>query len=339
MIDTTNLLSRIKECAHDDTLYLLEKVSNGGGFFALNGNILYMIPCNEESHHNNTKTTYLQLVANVHISAFNASAPSFENGRYNYIELFLSDTDECAENVNAFVNLCHSYATNAQEVDFITFFDSLVALFQLPREQNHKNLIGLLGELFVIEHVYQELGLDISKYWHSSGTTSKLDFVCPKCRLEVKTTASNSTCFMIKHEQLFSAPKNNYLLAVSVEENNTGRTLSEIINSMLDDPNYCNSLAFATNIEKEKRRILPADMASKRFLLKSIKAYHALDINPFGAIPEYVESLSYQLDLLAFKDIPMEDVFKIDKFSPRITLNIQQFNMGNGTQTSALPES
>ena len=38
------------------------------------------------------------------------------------------------------------------------------------------------------------------------------------------------------------------------------------------------------------------------------------------------------------RDIPMEDVFKIDKFSPRITLNIQQFNMGNGTQSGVLPE-
>lgn len=337
MTDVTLLLQKIKACTHDDTLYLLEQDSNNGGFFALNGNLLYMVPNNEECDYHNIKTEYLHLVANVHISAFNASVSTFENGIYNYIELFISDTDECTENVNAFVNLCLSYAANAQEVDFISFFDSLVTLFQLPHEQNHKNLIGLLGELFVIEYVYQELGLDISRYWHSAGTTSKLDFVCPKCHLEVKTTASSSTNFMIKHEQLFTDPKYNYLLAVSVEENNTGRTLNEIINSMLDDPSYCNGLAFATNIEREKRRILPSDMSSERFLFKSIKAYHAQDINPFGTIPDSVESLSYKLDLLAYNDIPLEEVFCIDKIS-KITVNINQLNIGNGTQTNVVPQ-
>lgn len=340
MTDVTPLLQKIKACTHDDTLYLLEQDSNNGGFFALNGNLLYMVPNNEECDYHNIKTEYLHLVANVHISAFNASVSTFENGIYNYIELFISDTDECTENVNAFVNLCLSYAANAQEVDFISFFDSLVTLFQLPHEQNHKNLIGLLGELLVIQYVFQEMALDISKYWHSSGSTSKLDFVCPKCNLEVKTTASNSFSFVIKHEQLFTAPKNNYLLAVSVEENNTGYTLNEIIASMMESPDYCNSLSFATNIEKEKRRVQASDMASKRFLFKSIKAFHAPEINPFGAIPECVDSLSYKLDLVAFTPIAIEDVFKIDKLSPKVTYNIgtvNQLNMGNGSQTLTLP--
>ena len=340
MIDAANLLYRIKECPHDDTLYLLEKVSNGGGFFALNGNFLYMVPNTEACTSQNIKTEYLRLQTSTHISAFSVSTPSFGNGYYNFIELFIAEKDDCVENLSAFVNLCVSYAVNSEEIDFISFFDSLVKLFQLPREQSHKNLIGLLGELLVIQYVFQEMALDISKYWHSSGSTSKLDFVCPKCNLEVKTTASNSFSFMIKHEQLFTAPKNNYLLAVSVEENNTGYTLNEIIASMMESPDYCNSLSFATNIEKEKRRVQASDMASKRFLFKSIKAYHAPEINPFGAIPECVDSLSYKLDLVAFTPIAIEDVFKIDKLSPKVTYNIgtvNQLNMGNGSQTLTLP--
>lgn len=155
MIETSILLQRISGCAHDDTLYLLEKLTCCGGFFALNGNLLFMVRDTKTCTSQNIKTEYLRLQTGTHISAFNVSVPSFENGYYNFIELFLAEKDGSAENLSAFVNLCASYSDNSDKIDFISFFDSLVTLFQLPQEQHFKNLVGLFGELSVINYFFK----------------------------------------------------------------------------------------------------------------------------------------------------------------------------------------
>ena len=192
----------------------------------------------------------------------------------------------------------------------MAFFDSLVALFQLPKEQHYKNLIGLMGELLFIEYVYQNHGIDLSTYWHTDGPSSKLDFVCPCANFEVKTTASEALSFTIKHDQLFTDANKNHLIAVEVEESNSGRTLAELIAELLEAPDYCNSLRFAVNIEQEKRRISATELNNKRFVLKKIYAYRANDINPFENIPDCVEGMSYKLDLLPFRNVPFANIFK-----------------------------
>ena len=98
------------------------------------------------------------------------------------------------------------------------------------------------------------------------------------------------------------------MIAIVLEESNAGRTLEEIITGLLDSPDYCNGLLFSINLEKEKRRVSPIDAKHKRFVLRKVYAYPASNINPFGDIPDCVEDLSYKIDLLPFKDIPIADI-------------------------------
>lgn len=312
MIDIDTLLNAVCAIPKDNTLYLLEKLPSNTGLFAYNGNMLYIVPNGEHCDSLGIKTDFLHLETNVFVSAFNISVASFENGYYNYIELQLLEQNEASENLKAFVNLCLAHATYLHGKDFLTFFDSLVSLFQLPREQNYKNLVGLIGELFFIEHVYKNLGVDISSYWHTDGSMSKLDIVCPHVNIEIKSTSSEQSTFVIKHDQLFSS-KNNYLVTVSIKEANTGITLDELIDTMLQNPNYCNNINFSVNIEKEKRRISPIDLRNKRFIFKQICAYKSDEINPFKNIPDYVENLSYKLNLISFSETLLEDIFKEKK--------------------------
>ena len=300
MIETSILLQRIKECAHDDTLYLLEKLAYCGGFFVLNGNLLFMVPDTNTCSSQNIKTEYLRLQTGTYISAFNVSVPSFENGYYNFIELFLAEKDGCVENLSAFVNLCASYSDNSDKIDFISFFDSLVTLFQLPQEQHFKNLVGLFGELSVINYFFRNFKEDLSKYWHTEGTRSKLDFVSPHINIEVKTTPTEQFIFQIKHDQIFSNTKETYLAAVSISEDNTGETLNELVAKMLESPDYCNGFNFAINLEAERRRVSPNDAINKRFVLKGIKLYKVDNICPFYKVPETISDLSYKFDLAPF---------------------------------------
>ena len=310
MIDISNILSQIHALPQDSTLYLTERLSSGTGLFVSNGNVLYLVPNQEGCASLSIKTEFLHLETNVFVSAFNASVSSFKSGYYNTVELQMSDSNETEGNLSAFVNLCFSHASYMQGQEFMQFFDSLVALFQLPKEQHYKNLIGLMGELMLIEYIYINNGLDLSPNWHTDGSASRLDFVCPFANLEVKTTASNSLRFTIKHDQLFSVAEKNYLIAIvlELEESNAGRTLEEIITGLLDSPDYCNGLQFSINLEKEKRRVSPIDAKHKRFVLRKVYAYPASNINPFGDIPDCVEDLSYKIDLLPFKDIPIADI-------------------------------
>lgn len=310
MIDAANLLYRIKECPHDDTLYLLEKVSNGGGFFVLNGNFLYMVPNTEACTSQNIKTEYLRMQTSTHISAFNVTAPSFGNGYYNFIELFIAEKDDCVENLSAFISLCQSYAANYTEIDFISFFDSLVKLFQLPPEQHFKNLVGLYGELSVIKYLFEKFGKDISGYWHSDGVNSVIDFVTPNIKIEVKTSTSDLLVFKLKHSQLFDNLADTYLAAVSISESNSGTSLNELIEDLIDNPNYCNNLSFSINLQAEKRRVSPKDAENKRFIFNRFNLFNTKDICPFPVVPEIISDLSYKIDLAVFKPEDIQIVVK-----------------------------
>lgn len=310
MIDIAQLLNTILSTPKDNILYLIEKFPCGTGLFALNGNVLYLAHNEERCSSMSVKTDFLSLDTNIYVSAFNASDLSFENGYYNSVELLLTDPSDRESNLSAFVNLCLAHATYMRAQNFMAFFDSLVSLFQLPKEQHYKNLIGLMGELLFIEYIYKNHGVDLSTYWHTDGQSSKLDFVCPSANFEVKTTASEALCFTIKHDQIFIDLDKNYLIAVELEESNSGRTLSGLIESLLEAPDYCNSMRFAVNIEQEKRRVSAKELNNKRFVLKKIYAYRANDINPFKKVPDCVEGMSYKLDLLPFTNVPFEEIFK-----------------------------
>lgn len=308
MTDPNHLLEKIRIIPHDGTLYLLEKLPSQTGLFASNGNVLYLVPNKEKCSPLSIKTEYLRVETSILVSAFNPSVSSFESGYYNYVELQLGTLNDLAANLSAFINLCLAHAKYKHGEDFMSFFDSLVSLFQLPREQQYKNLVGLMGELLLIEYTYQNYKEDLSLYWHTNGSSSRLDFTCPYANFEVKTTTTDSLSFTIKHNQLFVNSEKNYLVAVSIEENNSGRTLEELISRLLKDPNICNSMSFSVDIEKEKRRVSPTEINSRRFVLKNIGAYRAADINPFAKFPDCVEDLSYKLNLLPFPNLSFSDI-------------------------------
>lgn len=303
-----HLFDIIKTIPHDGTLYLLEPLSHETGLFVSNGDIIYMVPNAENSTSLSIETQFLHLQTNVFVSAFNETSTSYGSGYYNAIALKLLNPEESEDNLKAFANLCLAHSTYMKGQEFIDFFDSLVSLFQLPKEQQYKNLVGLMGELLFIEFIYNTYGVDISAYWHTDGSSSRYDFVSPFANFEVKTTSNSSFLFTIKHNQLFTNNNKNYLIAVVLSESNVGRTAESLINEMLSAQDYCNSLHFSINIEKEKRRVSPSELHSRSFVLKKIYAYKTSELNLFKSLPDCIEDLTYKLNLLPFSDIPLTDI-------------------------------
>lgn len=191
--------------------------------------------------------------------------------------------------------------------NFVSFFYSLISLFQTPKEQNYKNLVGFIGELFLLKSFAEDYDFDISDYWHTYGSSDNYDIVLPKCNIEIKTTSSEDELITIKHIQIFNT-ENNYLASIIINEDNSGMSLNELINNMLSNHKCFNSFNFSLNIEKEKMRVSPVDAETKRFILKGISIYRAETINPFKNIPDEISNLSYKMSLMDKPQVNIDEL-------------------------------
>lgn len=284
-------------CIPNGKIYLIEAISDKAGLFCSNGDILYLVINSEGCSSMSVATEFLQMDTDVFIQSFDEQR-SFPDAEYNVLRYRGSTINEHIDNVESFVNLCMAHAKLLNGDSFEQFFYSLISLFQLPREQNYLNLMGLLGELSVIKHIYLQYGIDISPYWHLDGSFSKYDFSLPnKSAIEIKSSSKGDKAVSIKHSQLFSGPATVCLTSVQVCEDSSGITLEELINSIRDIEGLCCNLQFEISLQKELKRVSQEQMRNKRFIFGPIHYFENNRINPFPLIPERVCSLEYVMDL------------------------------------------
>lgn len=302
---SNKILDLLVKIPYDHSLYLIEEINENSGFFAENGKLFYLVWNIESLTHESIDTEFLTLNTNVNVTAVKNNQ-SFKDGYYNSI-MFKGDMYD--GNIESFIKLCSIYSQNAQEISFKKFFYSLINLFQFPKDQQFKNLLGLYGELKFIEYVYKELGFDISPQWHKDGSYSKYDFTCKMANFEVKTIQSEELIVTIKHNQLFNEDK-NYLVVISAEKNNCGETVNQLIKKLQSAEKFCNNYNFNFNIEKEKKRISPIEVNTILFTVKDICIYYASAINMFSNIPESITNLKYSLDLSLKKSVAISQILE-----------------------------
>ncbi len=306
------MLGKIKEsllkCPDDGSIYLIEKLSDISGFFMVKSHLIYMVTNFEKISHQNLSTEFLRLNTNIEIVSIK-NDQQFQSGKYNSLEIVPVENEYSDEHLTSFINLCVAHTTYMKAANFVKFFYSLVSLFQFPKEQEYKNLIGFFGELSFLKYLAEKSECDLSDLWHRSGSNDKYDIVLPKCNIEIKATSSIDELVTIKHSQLFNMD-NNFLVSIIVEENSSGITLNELITNMLSDPTYFKGFNFTLNVEKEKRRISPVDAETKRFVFKNAFIYNAAEINPFKIVPDEIYSLSYRMNLQEKPQISIDDFEK-----------------------------
>lgn len=304
------MLSAIKDalskCPSDGSIYLIDKLSDISGFFMVKGHLLYMVYNSEETSHQNLSTEYLKLNTNIDIVSVK-NDQKFKTGKYNLLEIIPVANEYPDELLSSFINLCISHTTYMNAKNFVSFFYSLISLFQTPKEQNYKNLVGFIGELFLLKSFAEDYDFDISDYWHTYGSSDNYDIVLSKCNIEIKTTSSEDELITIKHIQIFNT-ENNYLASIIINEDNSGMSLNELINNMLSNHKCFNSFNFSLNIEKEKMRVSPVDAETKRFILKGISIYRAETINPFKNIPDEISNLSYKMSLMDKPQVNIDEL-------------------------------
>ena len=300
----SELITSISDSPDDGLIYLVKKLTDTTGFFVLNNHLLYIARNFENETAKSIKTEYLNLNTNVDIRAF-AENQQFESGKYNILDYIPSENGYNKNDLESFVNLCSAHALYMKAAEFVKFFYSLINIFQYPAEQEYKNLVGFFGELYLIKFIYEKTGKDISQQWHKTGSEGKYDFVFDDFNLEVKTSVSTEREVTIKHNQIFNAG-NNFIAVVLLEKDNSGISTNQLIRELLHSKDYCNNFCFSVNLERERKRISPADSETICFSVKEIVFYNAHDINPFSTLPDNISCLSYRLDLTEETEIEIQ---------------------------------
>lgn len=295
-----------KHLPDNENIYLIEKLSGDSGFFICNNHILYMVKNFENNFSKTIATEFVKLYTNIDILSVE-NDNQFDSGKYNILE-FTDDND--INNQMTFINLCIAHTQYLQCKDFLNFFYSLIDIFQLPKEQEFKNLLGYYGELAVIEYCHSNLNKDLSVFWHKDDLNSKYDFCLNRdVNIEVKTTLNTSEGVTIKHKQLFNED-NNFLVVVVLEKNVNGISFNELVQKLLTNKKCCKNYNFTLNIEKIRKFISPTKAKEEKFKVKEILVYDTKNINPILGIQENIYDISYKMDLpksvLTIRDIEKE---------------------------------
>jgi hypothetical protein len=174
-----------------------------------------------------------------------------------------------------------------------TFIYSIIELFQLPRKQTELDCIGLFGELSFIKAAW-EAGVDISPIWHLNGAYSKYDFSSKNINLEVKTSASGSTSFLIKHSQLFNGDPNVVVLVSLRNEEAMGASLAELINYFKTSEPFASNVAFQISLHKELTKKIGKEPFEQRFAVSEINGFKTNWIPTLANIPECISDITYR---------------------------------------------
>lgn len=301
MIDS--IRQKMSVCPNKEgRLYLLESIDEKCGFFSLNGLLIFMVSSFDKKA-DMLKTEKLLLNTNVEILNVDNDS-TFEAGKYDYI-LFngaIEDSD-----MDCFVKICTLYAREKNKISIKDFFFSILDLFQMPKEQQFKNLIGLIGELTIIWEIYNKKGISVATGWHES-STDKYDINYQNTIIEVKTTTSDLYTIRVKHDQVFG--RDGVLLAVvRVVESNAGETLEKLIAKINRFDIFANDFSFQLKLEKELRRISPEEYRTKNIEVKGIRFYKNSDIATIKDIPDHVTEIEYNCTLIETKETRIEEIF------------------------------
>lgn len=291
---------------NDEFFYLIFAINQISGFFVNKNSLYYAIKNTENLKSENIKTDLLNLQTNRYINTTEVES-SLKSDYYNLIE-FKDDIN--SENFDSFINLCFMHANIAEQKPLNMFFNSLINLFQIPREQQFKNIVGLYGELSFILYIYQHYGIDLTSFWHQSGTNDSYDFKLKNIYFEIKSTIKTEPIIKLKHQQIFNNFSDKIFLGiVQLQENNTGKSLSDLVEEIEKIKPMSLLYDFRLNLEKEKRKISLFDYLNKKMNITNINVYKAIDIPSIEKIPDNISDIEYNYNFNSINKYTIDNDF------------------------------
>ena len=179
-------------------------------------------------------------------------------------------------------------------------------LFAAIKKPSRETLIGLWGELFIINTSSNVE--DLVKAWHPENT-DRFDFYSKNQALEIKTTTSNNRIHNFSYEQLSAANEKLVISSLMLRFNRSGKSLDDLKKEILDqlqnkdlrdkfDVNYYKTIGDINHEDIEEHKY------DYSYAYENIKYFDLLNIPRLTEKPmEGVKKIKYQSDLTGIKSI------------------------------------
>lgn len=288
-------------------LYLLEKPCDGFGFFYQDGVVYFAKNSSDSSSGESVGTSCLDINLGVRITSDEENS-SFKTGCYDMLAF---KDDLKTSKFDVFYKICSSYAHDSNKLEFSEFFRTLVDLFNKPKDEIQRNLIGLIGELMFMKKIYEDFGANASNNWHLCGSNSKFDFSFQKFNVEVKTSTNENMTFLLKHSQIFNNQK-NYVCVISIIETGEGDSVGSLVDYFSNNVPFRNNVKFQIAIQKELARVADKKDKERRFVLDTIEVFDCSKLKTIENIPGCISNVQYDYNFSETNSIDVSDLFETE---------------------------
>lgn len=289
-----------------DKLYLLEKVGQQFGFFYTN-NTIYFGTKSSNIGLSSLSTNYLELDFNITINSI-ITNQTFESGKYDLLK-FKGDLNTSLFDI--FYSLCKKYCSDDNEMSLFDFFNTIRNLFEETKENDFRNCIGILGELYLIKYLFTNYKINIADAYHLAGSNSKFDFSFDNFNIEVKATSKIEKIFLLKHSQIFNN-QHNYVCVINFIETGTDLTINKLLDYFNNEDIFKNNLRFQTAVLTEIKKIKNPNELDKGFSLQEISFYDKNNISSLQNIPTNISDIEYNYDFAAEPISSVESIFNLN---------------------------
>lgn len=305
MIDYKTKIAELS--SESGRLYLIERINSDSGIFLFDKHVSFG-KMSSARNNNAISTSLLDYQPNLPIEAV-ANDSSFPTGLYDFL-ILKENKDE--DVVNSFIDVVTLYGKNPS-MPFDDFIYSIIELFQLPKKQTELDYIGLYGELIFIKDVWLKHKKNLAPFWHLSGVYSKYDFSSPNVNIEIKTTPTDSTSFLIKHSQLFNGDNNFVVLVKIFPEETMGQSLEDLVTYFRHTEPFSSDVRFQMALMKELTKKIGKDPYSKHFKLKDAYSFKTDLIPTIENIPICISEVSYRYSFDVSSSLPIPIVLDLIK--------------------------
>lgn len=282
-------------------LYLVENINNEYGIFVYDSKIVF-VAVSYDTEPNFIETEYVSFKQHVYMNNV-INHPSFEKGFYDVL-IFNGDLE--SDCFDSFYRLCSTFPLSYCSMPFKNFFYDLIELLSIPSEKKYQNLIGLMGELFLIKKTFESRNIILSDSWHITGqSTDKYDFVFDEKNIEVKTTSNDSMSFVIKHKKIFNE-KNNYICLVKITPDNSGVSLNDLIQYFSSIDAFASNIKFMFALEREINKTNKSQRDNS-FSLVEINFFCNKNLTTINNIPDCITKLEYTYNFSNLEGISFDN--------------------------------
>jgi hypothetical protein len=216
---------------------------------------------------------------------------------------------------STFINLCLNFYGEDSDRSVVELTRDLIDMYKIVSVKDTLLEQGLWAELFTILYLYNNLGLDVSKNWHSDGF-NKYDFSFSEdLKLEVKSTLKEIREHNFSHEQIYT-DYDVIISSVQMRKEDSGYSVFDLYSEV--EQLFTSKYDLLLKVGKELKKLdrLNVEKYDLNYSMDNIKFFINKNVPKFN-VPEPVgvHGTQYVIVLENVEKISDSDILKRIKIS------------------------